>query len=75
MNIMEIFITLILVYASALLVDIYYRTVQVNDDKDHSPITYSQIAIKSLITTLLLAMFLFGYEFGINKSQNSGSAQ
>lgn len=55
---------LVLVYTSTLLVEIYYSTTNVN--KDHTPITWPQIAIKSLLTTLLAAMFSFGYDFAIN---------
>jgi len=55
---------LILVYTSTLLVEIYYSTTQVNKDK--TTITWPQIAIKSLLTSLLAAMFLFGYGFLTN---------
>jgi len=69
MSIIEIFMILILVYASTLLVEIYYSTTQVN--KDQSKITWPQIAIKSLLTTILAAMFLFGHHFIMNKGEGS----
>jgi hypothetical protein len=72
MSIIEIFMILILVYTSTLLVEIYYSTTQVN--KDQSTITWSQIAIRSLLTTILVAMFLFGYHFIINKAEGSSTA-
>ena len=64
MTIIQIFMILILVYTSTLLVEIYYSTTQVNKDK--TTITWPQIAIKSLLTSLLAAMFLFGYGFLTN---------
>jgi hypothetical protein len=66
MTIIQIFMILVLVYTSTLLVEIYYSTAHVN--KDHTTITWPQIAIKSLLTTLLAAMFSFGYDFAINNS-------
>jgi len=72
MTIIQIFMILVLVYASTLLVEIYYSTTQVN--KDNSTITWPQIAIKSLLTTLLAAMFLFGYDFAINRSAGGSSS-
>jgi hypothetical protein len=71
MSIIEILIILILVYTSTLLVEIYYSNTQVN--KDSSTITWSQIAIKSLLTTLLAAIFLFGYNFIMNKGEGSSA--
>jgi hypothetical protein len=72
MTIIQIFMILILVYTSTLLVEIYYSTTQVN--KDNSTITWPQIAIKSLLTTLLAAMFLFGYDFILNKAAGAASS-